>query len=160
MKKFVIEIKWALIFIVMMLLWMIMEKLTGLHDVNIDKHPIVTNLVAIPAILIYIIALLNKRKKFYGGSMTYLQGFTTGVIMTVIITIFTPLLQYITSVYITPDYFTNVIAYTVEKGEMTQEAAEAYFNLENYMIMSLYGSFIMGLVTTAIVAIFTRKKVA
>ncbi len=160
MKKFVIEIKWALIFIVMMLIWMIMEKLTGLHDVNIDKHPIVTNLVAIPAILIYIIALLNKRKKFYGGSMTYLQGFTTGVIMTVIITIFTPLLQYITSVYITPDYFTNVIAYTVEKGEMTQEAAEAYFNLENYMIMSLYGSFIMGLVTTAIVAIFTRKKVA
>ena len=158
MKKFSIEITWSLIFIVMMLLWMLMEKLTGLHDVNIDMHPIVTNLVAIPAILIYVLALLDKRKKYYGGSMTYLQGFTTGVIMTVIITLFTPLIQYITSVYITPDYFTNVIAYTVEKGEMSQEEAEEYFNLSNYMIMSLYGSFIMGLITTSIVAIFTKKK--
>ena len=158
MKKFSTEITWSLIFIVMMLLWMLMEKLTGLHDVNIDMHPIVTNLVAIPAILIYVLALLDKRKKYYGGSMTYLQGFTTGVIMTVIITLFTPLIQYITSVYITPDYFTNVIAYTVEKGEMSQEEAEEYFNLSNYMIMSLYGSFIMGLITTSIVAIFTKKK--
>ena len=160
MKKFSTEITWSLIFIVMMLLWMLMEKLTGLHDVNIDMHPIVTNLVAIPAILIYVLALLDKRKKYYGGSMTYLQGFTTGVIMTVIITLFTPLIQYITSVYITPDYFTNVIAYTVEKGEMTQEEAEEYFNLINYMIMSLYGSFVMGLITTSIVAIFTKKKAA
>ena len=137
-----------------------MEKLTGLHDVNIDKHYIITNLVAIPAILIYVLAFLNKRKSYFGGSMTYLQGFTTGVIMTVIITIFTPLIQYITSVIITPDYFNNVIAFTVEKGEMTQSEAEEYFNLKNYMIMSLMGSFVMGLITTSIVAIFTRKKAA
>ena len=54
----------------------------------------------------------------------------------------------------------NVIAFTVEKGEMTQSEAEEYFNLKNYMIMSLMGSFVMGLITTSIVAIFTRKKAA
>lgn len=158
MKKFAIEIKWAFIFIIMMLLWMIMEKLTGLHDVNIDKHPIVTNFVAIPAILIYVLALLEKRKKSFSGYMTYLQGFVTGVTITVIVTIFTPLTQYITSEIISPDYFTNVINYSVENGYMTREAAEEEFNLSNYIIMSTFGAFVMGVVTSAIIAIFTIKK--
>jgi hypothetical protein len=158
MKKFAIEIKWAIIFIIMMLLWMLMEKLTGLHDVNIDKHPIVTNFVAIPAILIYVLAFLEKRKKSFGGHMTYLQGFVTGIIITVIVTIFTPLTQWITTEFITPHYFENAINYSVESGYMTREAAQEYFNLSNYMVMSTFGAFVMGVVTSAIIAIFTIKK--
>ena len=158
MKRFTIEIKWAFIFIIMMLLWMLMEKLTGLHDVNIDKHPIVTNFVAIPAILIYVLAFLEKRRKSFGGYMTYLQGFVTGVIITVIVTIFTPLTQFITSEFITPQYFENAINYSVESGYMTREAAQEYFNLSNYMVMSTFGAFIMGVVSSAIIAIFTIKR--
>lgn len=158
MKKFTIEIKWAFIFIIMMLLWMLMEKLTGLHDANIDKHPIVTNFVAIPAILIYVLAFLEKRRKSFGGYMTYLQGFVTGVIITVIVTIFTPLTQFITSEFITPQYFENAINYSVESGYMTREAAQEYFNLSNYMVMSTFGAFIMGVVSSAIIAIFTIKR--
>ncbi len=158
MKKFTIEIKCAILFVIMMLLWMLMEKLTGLHDVNIEKHPIVTNLIAIPAILMYVFALLDKRKNYYGGYMSYLQGFTSGVIITVIITLITPLTQYITSTLISPDYFSNMIEYSVEKGLMNREDAVNYFNLSNYMIMSTWGAFVMGLITTAIIAIFTKKK--
>lgn len=160
MKKIKIEIKWAIIFVVMTLIWMFLEKWAGLHDEHIDKHPIYTNFIAIPAIAIYIFALLDKRKNFYKGAMTYKQGFITGLIITAIVTVLSPLTQYITSTIITPEYFPNMIRYSIETGKMTQEAAEEYFNLKNYLLEVVIGTPVMGIVTTAIVAIFTRKKSA
>lgn len=153
-----IEIKWAIIFIVMTLIWMIFEKVAGFHGSAIDKHAIVTNFVAIPAIAIYVFALLDKRKKYYNGVMSYKQGFISGLIITAIITVFSPVTQIITSVIITPEYFPNAIKYAVENGHSTLEEAEKYFNLQSYIIMGLIGAPIMGIITSAIVAIFTRKK--
>jgi len=158
MKNLKIEIKWAIIFATMTLLWMLIEKATGLHDTHIDKHMVYTNFIAIPAIAVYVFALLDKRKNHYHEKMTYMQGFVCGLIITLIVTILSPLTQYITSTFITPDYFQNAIAYGVSTGKTTQEAAEGYFNLENYIIQGLIGAPVMGLLTTAIVAIFTRKK--
>ena len=134
MNKFKIEIKWALIFIVMMLSWMVLERVTGLHDVHIDKHYIYTNFVAILAIIVYVLALLDKRKNFYSGVMSYKQGFMAGLIITLIVTAFSPLTQYITSTIISPDYFANVINYSVTEGLMTQTEAEAYFNIKSYLV--------------------------
>jgi hypothetical protein len=130
MSRYKIELKWAIIFTLMMLLWMVMEKLAGLHDKHIDQHAIYTNFIAIPAIIVYVLTLLDKRKKFYGGFMTYGQGFISGLTITLIVTLFSPLTQYITSTIITPDYFTNTIEYVVHEGIMI----------------------------TAIVATFTRKE--
>ncbi|MCS4434765.1 DUF4199 domain-containing protein [Aquiflexum gelatinilyticum] len=158
MKNIKIEIKWAIIFAIMTLLWMVLEKAVGLHDAHIDKHVIYTNFIAVPAIAVYVFGLLDKRKNFYHGKMTYLQGFISGMIITAFVTVLSPLTQYITSTFITPDYFQNAIAYGVSSGKTTQEAAEAYFNLENYIIQGLIGAPIMGLLTTAIVSIFTQKK--
>ncbi len=158
MNKYKIEFKWAIIFTLMMIIWMYIEKLAGLHDEHIDLHSIYTNFIAIPAIIIYVLALMDKRKNFYNGIMTYKQGFVSGLIITIIVTIFSPLVQYLTSTIITPDYFTNVIAYSVSEGSMSQAEAEDYFNLNSYLIQVLIGTPIMGIITTAIVAIFTRKQ--
>ena len=158
MKKIRIEIKWAIIFVLMQLAWMLLEKLMGLHSEYIDKHPVYTNFIAIPAVIIYVLALLDKRNNAFNGKMTYMQGFFSGLIITLIVTILGPLTQYITSTIITPEYFPNVINYSVESGKMTQEAAEDYFNLRSYIVQVLIGTPIMGIITTAVVAIFTRKK--
>jgi hypothetical protein len=158
MKSIRIEIKWALIFSVMTLAWMLMEKMLGWHDQKIAQHATLTNLVAIPAIAVYVFALLDKRKNFYNGHMSYSQGFMTGLIITAIVTILAPLTQYITSTYITPQYFPNAIRHAVETKAMTQEKAEEYFSLKNYMMQSLIGAPVMGMITTLIVSIFTRKK--
>ena len=160
MSKLKIEIKWAVIFIIMLLLWMSLERIAGLHNEHIDKHAIFTNLVAIPAIAIYVAALLDKRKNFYNGVMSYKQGFITGLIITIIVTIFSPLTQYITSMFIATEYFPNIIRYSIENGKLTQEAAEKYFNMKSYIIQGLIGTPIMGIITTAIVAIFTNTKSA
>lgn len=158
MQNIKIEIKWAVIFASMTLLWMVLEKVVGLHDAHIDKHSAYTNFIAIPAIAVYVFALLDKRKNFYQGKMTYMQGLICGLIITLFVTILSPLTQYISSTFITPYYFENAIAYSVSTGKTTPEAAEDYFNQENYVIQGLIGAPVMGLITTALVAIFTRKK--
>lgn len=38
------------------------------------------------------------------------------------------------------------------------EDAQAYFNLESYMVQSTVGALMMGIVTSAIVAVFVRSK--
>lgn len=157
MEKFKIEIKWAFIFMGMMLSWMILERLFGLHDTHIDKHAIYTNFVAIPAILIYVFALLDKRKTDFNGSMSYKQALISGLIITFIVTIFTPLTQYLTTAVITPNYFNNIIDYSVTTGQMTQEEAEAYFNTKNYIIQSTIFTPVMGIITTLIVGLFIKK---
>ncbi|MEZ4690566.1 MAG: hypothetical protein R3A12_10435 [Ignavibacteria bacterium] len=57
-----IEIKWGVIFIVMMLLWTFLEKSVGLHSQYISLHPIYSNFVIIPSVIIFVLALLDKKK--------------------------------------------------------------------------------------------------
>ncbi|MDX1908438.1 MAG: DUF4199 domain-containing protein [Bacteroidia bacterium] len=160
MKSYQLELKWAGIFVGMTLLWMLGEKLAGLHSTYIEHHPTYSNLIAIPAITIYVLALLEKRRVSYGGSMTWLQGFISGMIITGMVTVVCPLTQIITSQVISPAYFPNVIRYTVEHQMMSQEAAEQYFSLPSYIVQSTIGTAIIGTVTAALVALFTQRKAA
>ena len=157
-SKYKIEFKWAILFVMMQILWMLCERLIGLHSEHIDKHPIYTNFVAIPSIAIYVFALLDKRKNHFQGTMTYKEGFITGVVITFIVTFFTPLTQLIVSKIITPEYIQNVIEYSVNKGLMSTTEASNYFNLKNYIKQAVVGAPILGIFTTVIVALFTKKK--
>lgn len=160
MKKYSIEIKWAILYAMMTLIWMFLEMLFGLHDKHIDKQDIAKTLIFIPIIAIYVFALRDKRNNYYSGVITYKQGFITGLIITLIIVFLSPLTQIITSNIITPEFFHNAIKCVVNEGLMSQEEAEKYFSLRNYIIQGIIGSAIIGLLTSAIVAIFirTRKK--
>ncbi|WKV12487.1 DUF4199 domain-containing protein [Marivirga harenae] len=158
MKKYLIEIKWGLIFVIMMLLWMFFEKAMGWHDENIADHATYTNFVAIPSIIVYVLALLEKRKKHFNNVMTWKQGFVSGMIITAVVVILTPFSQLVTHELITPEYFENLKAYAIEQGQMTQEEAKDYFNLNSYLLQSVVGALIMGALTSALVAIFVRRK--
>jgi hypothetical protein len=158
MKNIKYELKWAVIFVSMQLVWMLIEKSAGLYTLRIDKHSTYSNFIAIPSIAVYVFALLDKRRNFYGGSMTYLQGFMYGAMITVFVTLLTPITQYLISVGIAPEFFPNMIKYSVENGSMTQDAAEKYFNLKNFIVQGLMFTPVMVIVTTAIVAIFIKRK--
>ena len=159
MKNIQIEIKWALIFSAVTLLWMAAEKLVGLHDKYIDYHLYLTNLFAIPAIIMMVLALKEKKQNFYGGKMSYGQGMMSGVILSFIIAMLSPFTQWITSYLITPEYFPNVIKHSVELGYYkTAEDAAANFNYKNYAIQSTIAALVMGVATTAIAMIFIRSK--
>lgn len=138
---------------------MLLEKLSGLHGKYIDYHLYLTNLFAIPAIWTMVLALKDKKKNFYSGHMSYKQGLISGIIISAIIALLSPLTQWITSYVITPEYFPNVIKRSVELGYYeTRAAAEANFNYKNYAVQSTLFAFVFGLVTTAIAMIFLRTK--
>ena len=158
MDKITIEIKWGVIFTLLALLWMVFEKAMGWHDLYIDKHAIYTNFFGIIAVLVYFLAIREKKRNFYNGEMTWRQGFVAGLILTIVVTLLAPLSQFITSTYITPDYFNNVIAYSVENNIMKQEQAEAYFNLKSYIIQATFGALVLGVVTSAAIAWFVKNK--
>ncbi|MGG7035895.1 MAG: DUF4199 domain-containing protein [Flavobacterium sp.] len=161
MKNIKIEIKWAIIFSVVALLWMVLEKLCGLHGKYIDYHLYLTNLFAIPAIIVMVMALKEKKKSFYDGQMNYTQGLISGIVLSVFIALLSPLTQWITSFVITPEYFPNVIKRSVELGYYkTTVEAEANFNYQNYAIQGVIGALVMGVVTTAIAMLFIRAKKA
>lgn len=158
MKKFSIEIKWGVIFTLIALLWMLFEKQVGWHDEFIADHAIYTNIFAVLAILVYVQALLDKRKNFYGGYMSWKQGFFSGLAVSVVVALFTPLSQYLTNTYISPDFFENVIRYSIESGKMTQTDAEKTYTMQSFIINSFFFALLVGAVTSAIVAIFVAKK--
>ncbi|NRA48243.1 MAG: DUF4199 domain-containing protein [Phaeodactylibacter sp.] len=156
MNKYATEIKWALIFCAAFLVWMFIEKTMGWHGPKIEQHPYMTNIFSVIAIAVYVFALRDKRKSM-GGQMTWKQGFMSGLIISIIVGLFSPLTQWITHTLISPEYFSNAIAFSVDAGYYdSEEAAKAYFNLQSYMMQSGIGSIIMGIVTSAVVAFFTR----
>lgn len=53
--KLSVEIKWATYFTLMILAWMLLEKLCGLHGKYIDYYLYLTNLFAISAIWFWIL---------------------------------------------------------------------------------------------------------
>lgn len=158
MKNIGIEIKWGIIFSVVLLLWMWLENSLGLHDQYIEKHATFSAYFSIVATLMIVLALLDKRKNFHKGKMTWLQGFLAGLKVSIVVTLLTPLTQYITSTVIAPEYFPNIIDFSVQAGKMTLEEAQQYFNLKQYILLSTVWALGMGAVTSAVVAIFVKRK--
>jgi len=152
------EIMWTIYFVVVALLWMVFEKAMGWHDVHIDKHEIYTNFFGIVATIMVVFFMKAKRRQL-GDDVNYMDLLFAGIALSLGIAILSPLSLYITFEFITPDYFQNAINYGVENNKTTLEKAEAYFNYKNYVFQSSLGGLAMGIVTSAIVAIFFRKKV-
>ncbi|MBB5437811.1 hypothetical protein HDC92_001485 [Pedobacter sp. AK017] len=158
MEKYKIELKWAFIFTAMYLLWMTMEKLAGLHDKYLEQQQLISMFVLVPAIIIYALAIKDKKKNHYAGTITYKQSFMSGLLLTIFVVLLSPISQLITSHIITPDYFANVIAHTVKSRMFTQEQAEAQFNIKSYIITSIIGGLVTGIIFSIVISVFTKSK--
>ncbi len=109
------------------LLWIVFEKLMRWHDESIAEHAIYTNFFSVVAIVVYVLVLLDNCKNFYNGLMNWKEGFICGLLISLGIAILAPISQNITHVFITPEYFPNVINYAVESGNASEKEAQAYF---------------------------------
>lgn len=148
--------RWAFVFSAALLVWMALERLAGLHDTRIHLHMYLTLLWAFPAIAIYVLAMRKRRKNHFPFS--WKDGFKSGLLLTGFVTLLSPLCQWITSSFISPDYFQNVTAFVVNQGMMSLEEAKNQFNLGSYMVQSAFGALVMGILTSAVVALFLKRK--
>jgi Protein of unknown function (DUF4199) len=158
MKNYALELKWAINFSIASLLWMILEKTLGWHDQYLAKQMLYTNLFAFVAIAIFVFALLEKKKKDYKGIITWRQGFISGMILSFIIAVFSPLVNYITYTYITPGYFDKMINLIVSEKKQTIEQVTALYNMKSFIFQGISNGLSMGVTFGAIVAYFIQTK--
>jgi len=157
MKRYQLELKWGIIFSVAGIVWIGAERIFGLHSTHIDKHPMYTNLFFFIAILIIILALLEKRKSL-GGYMTWKEGFLSSVLIGVVVLIFAPLSQMIIHYLISPEYFQNAIQYSVENKLATEEEAQGYFNLKSYIMQSIITPVPAAAITGGLASLFIKRN--
>lgn len=162
MKNLRIEIKWAIIYSLMTLGWILLERILGLHGERVEYHASFTNFIALPSIIIFVLALKEKRNKFYDGYMSYGEGFIAGLKITFMVMLLSPVVNYLALEVVSPNYLENIGTYAVSIGLLSQEQAQIVFSLPSYILQGLIGAAMMGFLASAIVAIFTRgsrKKV-
>jgi len=151
------EIKWGVIFTIAMLLWLALERLTGLHDKYFWLQPFLTNLVIIPAVWIYVLLIREKRRQL-GGKITFKQAFISGLLTTVVVTLLVPLAQWLTFKFITPHFFENAINFCVTQQVHTLAYAQAIFNTQSYLRIGMVGALVMGIITSLILAVIMQTK--
>lgn len=151
---FKIEFKYAALIGVAMLLWLIGEKLVGLHKEHIQYHPYVTMFALLFPIIGTMMALKEKRTE-NGGYLTFIQGFLTGFAVALIGTPMAVFIQYIFITFINPDFFTEMIAYAEAHGEPN---SESYFNLNSYLLQSALGPLLGGTAISAILAWVNKRN--
>ena len=153
MKKFAIEIKWAIRYTFCYLAWAIFEKVLGVFGENMSYYMLSSLLFYLFASVIYTVALKEKKTNYFQGSMDWKQGTATGLYMTVFIAILMPLTQASVHEIIAPEFFQNMIAASKDKV-----AAAEYFNLRSYIMQTVFFTLSIGMVISAIVSYFIQTK--
>ncbi|MGV8994356.1 MAG: DUF4199 domain-containing protein [Flavobacterium sp.] len=158
MSKYKIEIKWAFIYTIVSLAWMVFEKEMGWHDVEISKHPIYSSLFSFIGIIIYYFALREKKIVTYNNTIHWKEAFISGALLSVFVAVLGIAVFYLTVNVISPDFFRNMINYAVSAKIYTLEQAESYFNTQSYLLQTVAGTLSMGIVTSAVISYFIQTK--
>lgn len=157
MKKFAIEIKWGIRYAFLWILWLFIEKSSGYYESKISDYALYSMLFTFVTIFVYYVAIKEKKKDFFKDEMSWKQGCVTGIFLTIVMAILTPLCQIIFHKAIAPEFFPNMIEYSVSKGN-SKEIAENYFNLSSFIIQNIFSTLSLGVVISAVVALFLQTK--
>lgn len=157
MKKFAIEIKWGIRYAFLWILWLFIEKSSGYYEAKISDYALYDLLFIIVTLFVYYVAIKEKKKDFFNNEMTWKQGCVTGIFLTIVMTILTPFVLIIFHKAIAPEFFPNMIEYSVSKGN-SKEIAENYFNLSSFIIQNIFSTLSLGVVISAVVALFLQTK--
>ncbi len=158
LKKIHIELKWAINFGIAFLLWMIIEKSSGLHDRRISDYIVYTNVFVLITVGLYFVALLDKKKNVYQGNMSQSQGFISGILLTLFIGLLTPFLLRISLTYISPDFFSSMKSYMLNTKKMSAEQVNLYYNYRSFLLQTLFLNFSMGILSSAIFSFSLSTK--
>jgi hypothetical protein len=158
MKTFIIEIRWAFIFTVTAILWAGIEKLMGMHDSKIGSQPMFSILFAVPAIFVYVLALLEIKQKKFNGVMTWKEGVVHGFVMSLFVAVLSPVSQWATYMLISPEFFAKAVNFYTDKHIMTETRALEVFNIQAYLKKCVIESLSMGVITSVLVALIVKTK--
>ncbi len=157
MKKFAVEIKWGIRYAFLWILWLFIEKNSGYYEAKISDYTLYSMLFIVVTLFVYYVAIKEKKKDFFKNEMSWKQGCVTGIFLTIVMAILTPFCQIIFHKAIAPEFFPNMIEYSVSKGN-SREIAENYFNLSSFIIQNVFSTLSLGVVISAIMALLLQTK--
>ncbi|MBO9152268.1 DUF4199 domain-containing protein [Chitinophaga sp. GCM10012297] len=158
MKNYQTELKWAGIHFLVYLAWMFTEHVCGLHGRHIQYQQLVSAFILLPSLLIYVLALREKKMKVFRGTITFRQAFKSGMLLTLFMVLLSPLSQLITTGLISPEYFENMREFAVSRRQMSAQEAESRLNTGAFIVQSVVGGLITGAVFSVIVSLFIRSR--
>lgn len=153
MEKYKVEIKWSLIFAVVYFLWLFLEKYLGYHSEK-ALHEQIFNLLFVPIfILIYFLALKEKKKEILNNEMSWKDGFGCGLILTLLISITSTFVVFVFFTYVSPDFFETAISMSKKK-----EIAQINYNLQVFVKNNIFDKLSFGIVFTSLISYFIKTK--
>jgi hypothetical protein len=155
MANFRIEIRYAVLSSLLMLLWLAIEYMVGLQDTYIQYHPYVNILSFILIPIVCIRLALNDKREQLNGKLSFKQAFITGFLVTFFAAIFFIPCQIIFYKWINPDFFDDMIARLVSAGDVHRDEVDLYYNLTATIIRSGFLTLVFG---TAIAAATAWSK--
>lgn len=130
MNKIGIELKWAGIITAFTCFWAALEQALGYHK-DFSNILITAFIYYIILTFMWAIAFIDKKKSLGKNTVwEFKSAFKFGLILTGLLTILSPISQYIIYENISPDYFNNIIEYRLAKGRETRESLEDIYNME------------------------------
>ena len=159
MANYRIEIRYAVLITLLMLLWLCLEFMVGLHEEPLIKfHPYVTMFALIIPIVSVRLALRDKLEML-NGKMSFKQAFITGFLIAFFAAVLAVPGQVIFHKMVNPDFFDNMIDYAANRAgtlqmDMTKarQDAEMYFNLTSYIVQAGLGTLVFGTLIATIMA--------
>ncbi len=157
-----IEIRYALIVVLFTFLWWIFEYLLGVHDIYI-RYNLVFSILGLSVIGAgTMLSIWSRREDRFTG-LSFSEAFKSGMIVTLIVVIFTPLVQFFFHTVINPEYLPNLIERSVnlayEYGRSAHKARElgiSLFTVANMMWIVPLGYLISGAAFSAVGAYLFR----
>lgn len=151
------EVKWILILWVVTLAWHLIEKWMGWTSDKIEVHALYTNIYDVVLLVVLGIGIYDVKLKTT-GEWNWMKGFTSGMMIGGGLAMLSPVTQYFVHTFISPEFFPNIIELAVAKGYLTQEAAEAQFNLMAYIFQNFIGTLIIITIFSALLGLVFKSK--
>lgn len=159
-------LKYGFLIVIFLFLWLTLEYMVGLHSEHIQFHPIATLLSLIIPLLFLYYGMREAQKSYRGiEEFTYRKAFLTGLLISLVVAVLSPLGQWIFHALLAPGFFDSMqpnleaqqLARGVDAEVAREEAADASY-LSTYLMQTAVGYLIAGAIMSAILAIFIRDK--
>lgn len=158
MKKFSIEFKWAAIATLAALIWMFIGKVAGLHTEKVRFEVLHEMLFSFLLFIFYWLGIRQKKKEYYNGIITWQQAFLTGLVMCVMISLFYPIVQFLTFNQISPDFLETLQQVLIKDGKMSLEEAQKNASLDLFIRNGVMNNLSFGIIFTTAIAYFFKTK--
>jgi len=150
------------------MVWLFLSYYLGMHDEGIVMLQLMTMIAVLISVIGFLMALRALTRKF--PETEYLEGIRSGAIIAGISALFAALAQFIYFQWINPERTQQMVelirAYYLESGLSENEAnqfaegAETTYGMVSYMIQGALGALLIGMISTAIMMLFLRRRAA